>query len=178
MLKVSEKGDKVVAVVQANSGEVVSSVTNELTLKLERKLTEGNTHFLSIENDLTDDAGTPVSATGKIKIAGLPAPPAAAPVDIKISTSAAVHQKPLFDLVANIGLPKPWNQDKVGKWYLEPKISIDLGLGQTKSNNSIVFNLPFKRDLSIAGGESGEGIAELDAPKGEIAKLPVYYGWR
>jgi hypothetical protein len=179
VLKVSEKGDKAIAVVKVSAAEVIdSSATNELTLRLERKLAEASTHFLSIENDLTDGRATPITAAGKIKIAGLPAPPNAPPVDVKISTSAAVNQKPLFDLVANIGLPKPWNTDGMGKWYLEPKISIDLGLGQTKSNNSIIFNIPLKRDLSIAGSESGERISELDAQKGEIAKLPIYYGWR
>jgi len=179
LLKVSDTGDKVVAEVKANTGKVIdSSATNELTLKLDRKLSEGNTHFLSIENDLTDGKGTNITAAGKIKIAGLPSPPTASPVDIKISTFAAHKQKPFFDLAANIGLPRPWNLDGVGEWYLEPKLSIDLGLGQTKSNNSIIFAIPFKRDWSIAGSESGERISALDPKKGEIAKLPTYYGWR
>lgn len=179
ILKVSEAGDKVVAEVKENSAKIVdSSAANELTLELNDKLSENGAYYLGIENGLTDGGGAPVKAAGKIKIAGLPAAPAAPPVDVKIATSASVAQKPFFDLVANLALRSPRNLDGAGKWYVEPKLSLDVGLGQTKTKNSIIFNFPFRRDFGLAGNEYAGKIADLNSEKGEVAKLPNYYGWQ
>lgn len=179
VLKVSNQKDKVIAVVKENSAQVIdSSAANELTLELNRKLSENGVYYLAIENGLTDGGNAAVKAAGKIKIAGLPAAPVAPPIDVKISTAAARAQKPLFDLVANLALPAPWNLDGAGKWYVEPKIALDIDLGQTKTKNSIVFNFPFRRDFRVAGNEYAREISELDSKAGEVAKLPGYYGWQ
>lgn len=174
-LAISKTGDKVLAVPTTISAVVVdSSSPNEVTLKLKNKLTEGSTHFLSIDTDITDGQGTVIPASGKVKVPGLSTPPSAPAIDLKFSTSAAVNAKPVFDLVATLGLPRPWNLGQ-SLWYFEPKLSLDLGLGQSKSNNSIILFLPFKHDVFIKGGETGEGIKDL--VKGEVAKIPTYYGW-
>jgi hypothetical protein len=179
ILKISDAGDKVAAAVKENTGKVIdSSANNELTIELDKKLSENGTYYLNIENDLTDGKNVEIKAAGKIKIAGLPAAPTAIPIDIKISTSIANGQKPYFDLTANFGLPEPWNPDGAGKWYIEPKLTADIGLGQTKTKNSIILNVPFKRDLRLAGNENGERIPELNFKNGEVAKIPNYYGWR
>lgn len=179
VLKISKDGDKVISVPKTTTGEVVDSInTNELTIKLDDKLGEGKTHNLAIESGLNDGDQTPITASGKVIVAGLPTPLSVPPIEVKLSSLAAVGQAPFFDLFASISLPKPWNLDGKGRWYLEPKVSVDVGLGDTKSNNSIIFNLPFRTDINTLGQIKDPTISDINSKKSEVAKLPNYYRWR
>jgi len=154
-----------------------SSSANDLTLRLDRKLSEATTYNFVIRDGLTDGTGEKLTAQGTVKIPGLPGPPESPAFDFKISTAAGVHQKPLFDLVTTLARPNRYHLGS--RWYWEPKLTADLGLGQTKSKNSIILELPFRKILSVQNLESvdEDSIDDLDAPKSEWAKIPRYLGW-
>jgi hypothetical protein len=106
-------------------------------LRLDRKLVEGQTHVLLIDNGITDAAGNNVRADGKVELAPPPKKPEDRRLDMSLATVAAAKQKAVFDLTAAI-VPKRIYQVRNTNWLWEPKLAVDVGLRSTKSSNSIV----------------------------------------
>jgi hypothetical protein len=182
VLKIKPENNKVANSKTDLTAKVIDIAINDLTLALDEKLAEASTYNLSLENGLTDGTGQTLKAKGKIKIPGLPTPPDAPSIDVRLSSAAAVNQKPFFDFAGNFAPPQPLLVWTLGghQYYWDPKISIDVGLGQTKSNNSIILNLPFKTDID---GQrlvfvDKNSIAAVDVQDGEVAKIPTYLGWK
>lgn len=130
-----------------------SSSENDLTLALDDKLNEGQTYNFAIRDQIVvaqpfGAAGPPtvVKTTGTVKVPGQPAPPDKPKVDFRISSDTAVDQKPQFNMVTSL---TPLGDIQLGKsdWYWVPKVNIDVGLGQSKSSNSVTLNFPFRRDF-------------------------------
>lgn len=155
----------------------VTFPANDFPIILTKKLAEATAYTLVIRNGISDGSGTNLPAKGTIKIPGLPAPPDAPSIDLKLSTLAAVHQKPQFDLVANLSRP---NRYMLGLWYWEPKLTADLGLGQTKSKNAIIIDLPFRKYIfnQKLTFVSENSISDVVGEQGEWAKIPTYLGWK
>lgn len=141
------------------SEDIKASVTKltdrRYVLDLQGALVEGKEHFLAIEQGITDATGRPVMAEGKkVKLPGLPTKPDEMRYNISIASNAAVHQKPIFELTANLN---PYNPDLRPRpafgteWLWEPTASVDVGLRSTKSANSVIlapFN--FSRSFTLS----------------------------
>ena len=113
--------------------------TNQLyELHLDRKLVEGQTHVLVIDTGITDSAGVLVRAEGKVELAPPPKKPEDRRLDASLATVAAARQKAVFDLTSTI-VPKRIYQVGDTYWLWEPKLSVDVGLRSTKSNNAVVI---------------------------------------
>ena len=107
-------------------------------LHLDRKLVEGQTHVLVIDSGITDSSGAIVRADGKVELAPPPKKPEDRRLDASLATVAAAKQKAVFDLTSTI-VPKRIYQVGDTYWIWEPKLSVDVGLRSTKSNNAVVI---------------------------------------
>lgn len=182
---------------KATSDPAQRSTDNDLTLTLEKRLAEAQSYNLVVKNGIVDvpplsanpvPSPIPVKAKGTIKVPGLPSPPDAPAIDFKIASAAAVNQKPLFDLTANLSSPTILHAPVLG--YFEPKAMIDVGLGQTKSANSVILNFPFRRDFTYPvhrcskvatdpckeRDDINQKMASMVLAPGEL-KTPTYYTW-
>ncbi len=125
-----------------------------------------------------------MSTKGTIKIAGLAKPEATNyKIDVNLSSAAAGNQKPQFDLVGSFAPPQKFLGHN---WYFNPNSSVDLGLGASKSKNSILLNLPFRRGffpylfkcypkrLQAPGLNGSNKLTENN----EVVNLPNYYEWK
>lgn len=151
---------------------------------LDNGLAKARTHTLSIPDGITDSGGNRVKTEGSVEIPGLPRPPDALNFELRLSSEAAHHQKPFFNLASKYDAQ---NQIPIGRCFMsvnslpcywQPQISLDLGLGETKSKNSIVIDLPFRSiiyNTPMRTFSSNDDIFYVD--EGEIA-IPTYYGWK
>jgi hypothetical protein len=126
---------------------------------LDRKLIEGVTHVLVIDNGITDSGGANVRAEGKVELAAPPKKPEDRRLDASLATVAAAKQKAVFELTANL-VPKRVFQIGDTNWLWEPRFVIDLGLRSTKSNNSVVVAPLNFRNVFF------EDVFALQPPKG------------
>jgi hypothetical protein len=118
---------------------------NQITLRLSKKLQDNRTYELTATG--ITDGSQPISGIkGRIKFPGLPLPPDDPKWDVNLSSETAVAQKPQFNLTANINPRSPERLDRKG-WVWQPNVRIDVGIGDTKSDNSITFDSPFVRSL-------------------------------
>lgn len=118
---------------------------NQITLRLSKKLQDNRTYEVTATG--ITDGSQPISGIkGRIKFPGLPSPPDDPKWDVNLSSEAAVAQKPQFNLTANINPRSPERLDHKG-WLWQPNATIDVGLGDTKSDNSITLASPFVRSL-------------------------------
>ena len=166
---------------------VKSTAPNEVTIKLGHRLKD-NQSYKVIINDLTDGQETIKDVTGTVKFPGLPGPPDDPKWDLNLSSVAAVNQKPEFNLTAKINPRSPESLDHKG-WLWQPNVAVDVGLGATKSNNSITFAAPFVRSIIQPPYQAhgDEPPALLDVKKADIArkrsptpdqgKIPSYKRW-
>lgn len=159
VLEISPKHDELIR--KENAG-VIAARLNEKSpetdreLILEKKLSEGRTHYLAVTQGLSDGSGEKITAAGKITVLGLPPPQENPKFDIRLSSAAAAgSQKPSFDLATNVNV-KNFDRLFFGGWLLEPGVSAEVGLGQTKSKNSIVADFPFRRPLQFYHCRSAE----------------------
>jgi hypothetical protein len=165
-----------------------ASTAKEFTVLLDNGLSKARTHNLNIPNGIVDSNGAAVKTEGSVEIPGLPKPPDALNFELRLSSEAANHVKPFFNLSAKYDA-----QDQIPvrghcflsvnslPCYWQPQIAADVGLGETKSKNSIVVDLPFRSIIYNTQLETfssnDENIFRIDDDAGEIA-IPTYYGWK
>jgi len=159
------------------------NLPNMIEVKLSDKLNEGQAHTLSIpEKQLSDGTGVPITAKGVITIPGLPSAPDDPKVTLEIATNAAVHQKPQFDFDFAWA---PYHQYYLKKpaWFWQPEVKVDLGLGDSKSDNAISLALlaDYSSNPSCMGkrtraGSSKSGGKCESAP--DDVQLKSFYKWR
>jgi hypothetical protein len=169
-----------------NPGKPAPGATTgkEFTLLLNNSLAEARTHTLSIATGINDSSGNPVKTEGSVEIPGLPKAPDALNFELKLSSEAAHHQKPFFNLSSKYDAQ---DQIPIGHCFLsvnslpcywQPQISLDLGLGDTKSKNAIVIDLPFRSiiyNTHLATFSPNDPV--FNVGNGETA-IPTYYGWK
>lgn len=175
---------------------------NELTIKLDKRLDENTGHTLEIRKrvddqkrplrgGLFDGAGNEMTASGSISVAGLPSAPDNPKADIKVSGDVGAHQKPVFDLKANFA-PVPVPRSSTSPWTWSPTASLEIGLGNLKSTNSIILDpFRFARYYNLCRAESLDeetGRREVEnrctpvpapqkAPDDTRIQIPNYYQW-
>lgn len=139
---------KPVASVQSNAGSIIR-------LELDKKLPGGRNNSLSVVSGLTDAGGNTIIAGGKITTPGLPKKADEIGFEFRLATQTAEGQKPAFDLYTKASpLSRRLPDGLFGSgFYFEPDFTIDLGLGTTKSSNSIIVNLPIRKKVRF--GSSG-----------------------
>jgi hypothetical protein len=139
-LRINAEGTRVEDHFQNLTGVAKQPAPNLIEVKLDQKLNDGQAHTLSVPaGTITDGAGTSIDAKGTITIAGLPSPPDDPELTLELATNAAVGQKPQFDIDfawAPYKKYRPWR-----RWYLQPELKVDVGLGDTKSDNAISLAL-------------------------------------
>lgn len=185
-----------------NPGKPASgqSTEKEFTLLLDNGLAKAQTHNLSIKDGVFDAGNNKVKTEGSVEIPGLPKAPDALNFELKLSSESANHQKPFFNLATKYDA-----QDllPIGNCFLsvsnfpcywQPQISVDVGLGDTKSKNSIIIDLPLRSLIhhdKICLNHDGEPSIRSQKFKsctdpsnkvfqglnpGETA-IPAYYAW-
>lgn len=140
---------------------------HQLEIRLGKKLAEGREHSLRISSGLVDSQGHPITAKGKVKIAGVPVKEADSKIAARLSAVAAVNQKPVFELVGKF-VPLRLVNIRRTPWAWEPSLNVDVGLGTTKSNNSVRLASPFMRKFLLPPPQ---------APPA-LTKLPTYERWK
>jgi hypothetical protein len=160
-----------------------STTGTEFNLLLDDGLSKAKTHNLTIQNGVVDARGNTVVPKGSVEIPGLPKKPDDLNFELKLSTQAAFRQKPFFDLS---GKYNAQDQIPIGPCFLSvnnnfcywhPQITVDLGLGNTKSANSIILDLSFRSiiyDKNQADVDLNDPVFRVDERAGELA-IPAYY---
>lgn len=144
-----------------------------ITIKSEKRLAEGQTHNLRIDTGISTVADQQkVEAKGKIPIAGLPRRADNLKLDFQFSTQAAVHQKPFFNFYLKTA---PKSFEAANNIFWEPETTIDIGFGDSKSNKSLLFDLPFRSRFSNGRNRTRNSAARLQ--KDEFL-IPNYENWR
>lgn len=183
--KVNEHFDNITATTVPQS----SNNPNLVEAKLDKKLNEAQSHTLSTAaNALNDGTGVALTAKGTIKIPGLPSPPDDPGLSLGLATNTAVGQKPQFDLDIAWGPSKKFHLKKPA-WFWQPEVKIDVGLGDTKSDNAITLSLlahyssnpsnlrtpkPQETGLKDAAGQPMNG----RKPAEDNVQLKTYRNWR
>src|ERR1051325_6842352 len=160
-----------------------NNLPNLIEVKLSEKLNEGQAHTLSIpEKQLSDGTGVPITAKGVITIPGLASPPDDPNLTLEIATNAAVHQKPQFDFDLAWAPYQKYHLQKPA-WFWQPEIKIDVGLGDSKSDNAVSLALlaDYSSDPSCIGrrtrnGDSGSA-GKCEAAPDDV-QLKTFYKWR
>jgi hypothetical protein len=173
-----------------NPGQPATAPTTakEFTLLLDQKLSKGRTNALSINGGIVDANGNQVKTEGSVEIPGLPKAPDKFNFEFGLSSEAAVHQKPFFNLAGKYNA-----QDQIPirdncflsvknfPCYWQPQITADLGLGNTKAKNSIIIDLPFRsiiHQTDLADVDPDDAVFQsVNAGAGEFA-IPRYYAWQ
>jgi hypothetical protein len=146
--------------------EVVSAgVGNDVVVKLNQSLPEGQEHQLVVTAQSSDGTGSSLLAMGKVKPAGAPAKEDDAVINLTLGGNAAVHQTGVFTLSGKFAPLHPlFLSGSTLHW--DPNITADVGFHTTKTSNSIVFDSPFRFVLPLANaGTSGK------------SNLPAYAAW-
>lgn len=157
-----------------------NNIANLIEVKLDQKLNAGQAHTLSIPgNLLTDGTGVPIAAKGTITIIGLPSPPDDPKLTLEVATNAAVHQKPQFDFDFAWVPPK---KHLISTWKWRPELKVDVGLGDTKSDNAISLALLaiYSSNDSCIGKRTskGSGSSGKCEPAPPDVQLKTFYRWR
>jgi hypothetical protein len=156
------------------------NLPNLIEVKLNKELTEGKAHTLSIPgNILTDGTGVSIAAKGTITIAGLPSPPDDPELTLEVASNAAVHSKPQFDF--DFGWVPEKRPLKL-PLYWRPEVKADVGLGDTKSDNAISLALlgMYSSHTSCTGERTRKGSkspGKCEDPPPDV-QLRAYYSWR
>lgn len=161
---VQEQKDTLTAVATQTNSNLINATLN-------KKLNARQSHALSTAGSvLTDGTKVPIIAKGTISIPGAPSPPDDPKFTLELATNAAVHAKPQFDLDFAYAPYMRYPFWKPG-WYLQPEIKADVGLGDTKSDNTISFALlaHYSSDPSNLGTP---GLSLKDV------QLKTFYKWR
>jgi hypothetical protein len=159
----------------------------EFTLLLDEGLSKGKTNLLSINSGIIDQFNKPVKTEGSVEIPGLPKAPDKLNFELNLSSEAAVHQKPFFNLAGRYDAQNliSFNDCFISvqnlPCYWQPQITADLGLGNTKSKNSITVDLPFRAIVYNEGLNeftlNNEAFDDVNETNGEMPLL-TYYSWK
>jgi hypothetical protein len=151
--------------------EEADRFTNDLWLKLNTKLIEGQSYALTVTAGLKSPDDKPLTAKGTIKIPGAPTQPTPK-LDVSLSSVAGVGQKAIFNLTANLVPLRPEWVNK--KWEFDPSLAVDVGLRSTTSANSITPSVLFARAVDLGNIGPLKDPEPVDSTKGEKALL--HYG--
>jgi hypothetical protein len=191
-LRISANGTKVVDHIDTIPATVTLSSTSQnlVEVKLDKKLNEAQSHTLSTPaGTLTDGTGVPIAAKGTIKIPGRASPPDDPELSLEVMTNAAVDQKPQFDLDI-AWAPSEGYRIKKSLWFWRPEAKIDVGLGDTKSDNAITLALLAQHSFdtsnlrepedneSVLRDAEGRPIRGRSEPKQDDVQLKTNRNWR
>ena len=157
---------KIIDTLKAVPTEESPAPSTTLSLKLEKQLAGGNEYDLTIPKGITDTAGKVIEAKGKLKTEGAAAAPAESTISGTFSFDTSVHQKAVFDLS---GTFTPLRNPNTGSWYWEPRLTVDVGLRSTKSQNSITFSVLATRYIEVD---------ESSFVSKDKSNISTYAGWR
>jgi hypothetical protein len=160
-----------------------SNLPNLIEVKLNEKLNEGQAHTLSISGkQLSDGTGVPITAKSVIIIPGLPSAPDDPNLTLEIATNAAVHQKPQFDFDLAWAPYQKYHLKKPA-WFWQPEVKIDVGLGDSKSDNAVSLALlaDYSSDPSCTGNrtlrDSSQSAGKCESASDDV-QLKTFYKWR
>jgi hypothetical protein len=160
-----------------------SNSPNLIEVKLDQKLNEAQAHTLSIPGGpLTDGTGIPIAAKGTITIPGLPSASDDPTLSFGFDTNAAVGAKPQFDFDLMWAPYKKYIL-KRPSWFWQPNVKVDVGLGDTKSDNAVSLAL-FAHYSSNPSNLARLPTSEPGLQSGESQRTPsevqltTYYRWR
>lgn len=158
---------------------------DDFTLALDNSLSKARTHKLSIEDGITDSQQGKVKGTkGAITIQGLPPSPSSLNLETVLSFEGASGAKPIYDIDLKYNAQNliPIRDCRLTLFvenpcFFQPKIEIDLGLGGSKSDNTIIVDLPFRTTIK-AGRKTSYGFTDKVFEGTDYkSRLPNYYGW-
>jgi hypothetical protein len=124
-------------------GEVSDVRADGIVVTLFSPLPSGKASDINITG-LADTYGNAIEAKAIIDGSGAPASDAESYILLKIGSSAAVHQKPVFTLSGAVAPLHPASRAVyVRTVRFDPSLNFDIGLNTTKSANSVVFPAAF-----------------------------------
>lgn len=170
--------------------EVQKVTPTQFNLNFKKELDEGRNHYFRV--NLKADDGTNLKAKAKIFVPGLPSAPPDPIINLRLSSEFGGNFKPQFNLAGYVS--KTFAKSDNDLFYLEPILSVDLGLGNTKARNNIfldlptlktTFDLPRKEGCKIKSApvlrsnstEDSENSKISEVQKDEIS-LPCYSEWK
>lgn len=124
----------------------------EIELQAKKKLSPNQNHYFVVE--ARSDDGKRLSASGRVTVPGLPPLPAKPRVDVNISSELGGNLKPQFNFFGSFRTRVIGSQGST--FRIEPILTYDLGLGQTKSKNALTLDVPvFFKEIDVADYEAG-----------------------
>ncbi len=178
--------------------KVESKTPFQMVATYKDKLPEARNHYLIVQTTADDKAkdetgNKELTAATKIAVAGLPQPNPKPVIDLTLASEFGGNLKPQFNFSGGFRHRLKASRDEV--FLLEPTVSFDLGLGATKSKNSIILDLPtlnktfdnFKRtpgcsldkapELKPTTGIVADPLPVLTDGKHHTIPLPCYSSW-
>ena len=185
-LRINDEGTRAVDHIDnlAATASQPAGIPNLIEVTLAEKLNEAQSYTLLVPaGQITDGTGTAIETKGTITIPGLASPPDDPELSLAVETNAAVGQKPQFDFdLAWAPYKKyPWTR---ANWYWQPQVKVDVGLGDTKSDNAISLALLAHYSSIPSNLEPlpKEGEPTLKTGTGQIRpsdiQLRTLYRWR
>lgn len=112
---------------------------DQLDIIFKKKLAEATNHYLTV--NVQTISGQKLTGQKTISVPGLPEPVSNPDIDINLSSEFGTGKAPQFNLVSSF---KRLFYEK-SSFLIEPKLSVDVGLGNTSSKNAITLELPTLR---------------------------------
>ena len=185
-LRINDEGTRAVDHIDTltSTASQPPGIPNLIEVTLAEKLNEAQSYTLQVPgNQINDGTGVAIETKGTITIPGLASPPDDPTVSLAVETNAAVGQKPQFDFDFAWAPYKryAWNR---ANWYWQPQVMVDVGLGDTKSDNAISLALlahysstPSNLEPLPKGGEPTLKTGTRQTQPSEI-QLRTLYRWR
>ena len=144
------------------------------------RISDGKQYQVRFKSGLRDVLGDPVSANGSFKLPEVPRNDDDAKISGKLNTVAAVHQKAVLELSGKFAPLHRYFDRENRTIYLDPSLTVDVGLHSTKAANSVIFSGLFRDVITRCAGSRDKDCQ----PQPECAKsadpdatLRTYQGW-
>jgi hypothetical protein len=152
VLRISPDKQKLIVTPAPVAVTASKEIGSRMILTYGKKLTEARKYFFKAT--LKSDTGEKVIGKTKLIIPGLPEKQPDALIDATLSSEFGGNLRPQFNLVGVFR--KPLGSWQNGAVVFEPTVSVDVGLGATKSKNAIILDLPtLKPSFTITRRKSG-----------------------
>jgi hypothetical protein len=119
------------------------------------RISDGKQYQVRFKSGLRDVLGDPVSADGSFKLPEVPKNDDDAKISGKLNTVAAVHQTAVLELSGKFAPLHRYYDRENRTIYLDPSVTVDVGLHSTKAANSVIFSGLF-RDIITRCTGSGD----------------------
>jgi hypothetical protein len=119
------------------------------------RVSDGKQYQVRFKSGLRDVLGDPVSADGSFKLPEVPKNDDDAKISGKLNTVAAVHQTAVLELSGKFAPLHRYYDRENRTIYLDPSVTVDVGLHSTKAANSVIFSGLF-RDIITRCTGSGD----------------------